>query len=179
MTEIVVPAHEMGTARLFSGEFAGLDALKAYALPGADGWPMAGEMGADLDPDRVEAFLRRDLGEYGLAGYLEEGLGVPLERLAGAPLDEVGEAVIVLHPRALGEAGGTLRVPERLTYHGAFAEDGWQPGLPPVLPRAETGPVAAPEAPAPPEGRAGTPGWVWAAGLALAALLVLIWALAA
>ncbi|MGR3541124.1 MAG: hypothetical protein ACU0BS_06815, partial [Hasllibacter sp.] len=161
MTEIVVPAHEMGTARLFSGEFPNLAALKAYALPGDGGWPMADEMGADLDPGRVEAFLKRDLGEYGLAGYLEEGLGVPLERLADAPLDEVGEAVIVLHPRALGEGGGTVKVPGRLTFHGAFAEDGWQPGPPPALPRAETGPPPPAGPPDTPEGRGGMPGWVW------------------
>ena len=176
MTEIVVPAHEAPTARLFSGDFPNAAALRSYALPGDGGWPLADELGARPDPDRVEALMRRDLGEIGLAGYLEEGMGIPLDSLAEAPLDEVGEAVILLHPRALGEGGGTIRIPERLTYHGAFAEGGWSPGLLPALPKADTAPRAD-EVDAAEDPRVDRPpSLVW--GLALAATVVVVLILA-
>ncbi|PRY93602.1 hypothetical protein BCF33_2482 [Hasllibacter halocynthiae] len=172
MTEIAIPPHETPTIRLLSGTFPSAAALKAYALPGPEGWPLAEEAGAEMDPGRVEAFMRRDLGELGLAGYLEEGLGVPLDRLAGAPLDEVGEAVVVLHPRVLGDGGGVLRVPDRLRYHGAFTEGGWEPGLPPVMPKADTLPAGGEvDAAEDPEVKT-PPALPW--GLALAGTVVLV-----
>ena len=87
-------------------------------------WPLASAMGAThLDADSVEIFDVAELEGVGLAGYIEEGLGMP--SAAAQPdralLDGIKGTVVIVFSAAFGGVAQTLtpRAPLRwiATYH--------------------------------------------------------------
>ena len=124
MTQTIdVPAFEHGVVRVLAGRFASEDALRAYALPDGERWPLRDELGVEaLDPKGVEAFAVSKLGEMGLPGYLRMAYGVSDGDAARASLAGAEGHVILLSSRAFGGRAHSLALPDRLERLGAFRD---------------------------------------------------------
>ncbi len=137
----------------------------------------------DLRPDRAVILRTEDLGGMSLAGYLSEGFDAPdaeLQRAAGA-LRGVEGWVVLLPASALGPRPRRLAPTAALAPLAALRLTD-APGPVPALPPAHD-PVTEPAIPpaAAPRGRRlarPVSTWIALAALALAALVVVGWALA-
>ena len=120
MTPIPVPALERDRVRVFSAALPPEDLQrdKALLVPVLLGDP-------DLDPAYVELFDVADLSDIGLAGYLNEGLGVPDAALARDRnrLMTLTGPVLILLSKALHGREVRLTPDPRLTLIGTYTED--------------------------------------------------------
>lgn len=100
---IQIKSGEQGVVRVFDVD---LPAEEVPAFVRRNGsWPLRDALGAQhLEPDRAEVLNVADLTGVGLAGYLEEGMGVPPDQIAPlrARLNALSGAVLVLPSRAFG-----------------------------------------------------------------------------
>ncbi len=156
-----------------------LDEAEARALARRNGtWPVEQALGATgLDPEHVEIFPVSDLGDLGVAGYLEEGYGVPREQLREMrpQLAALRGHVLVLTARAFRGAGRSFapRAPLRLV--ASFSEERPPVSFAPLPSEAAVGSVAN-------AARRNAPlrlgrGWVWAVGITagLLGIVLLVW----
>lgn len=140
--QIAITATEAGVVRLFAVD---LDPADLEAFHRRNGrWPLQEALGADLlDPGHVDLIRIGDLEGVGLRGYLEQGMGVSRAELdsAGAVLDGLSGAVLVVGSRAFGGQAQHLTVRAPLRYLASLHEE-----TPPVRfdPLPE-GPPAAPK----------------------------------
>lgn len=121
---IEIPANERGVVRVFELALTGPEA-DAFAQPGEDGWPLRDALGADrLDPDHVESFPVKDLGELGLSRYLIDGMGVSEAEIAGheATVDALTGHVVILRSAAFGGEAQTLSPSEPLRHVATLGE---------------------------------------------------------
>jgi len=110
---INVPANEHGVVRIFAIDLP-RDDLAAFAPPELEGVevmaqsPLRAALGVDrLDMEYVDIIHPEDLGEMGLSGYLNDGLGLSAQEIAGARthLDGItGPVALVLSKAHAGEA---------------------------------------------------------------------------
>ncbi len=130
-----VRAEEFGTVRLFGlrgteAEIARMTARHQDA-EGQVHWPLLAELGVDhLDETHVEIFDVAQLGDIGLTGYMEEGLGIPPAQIAPqrALLENEGGQVLILLAGAFGGKPADLKPSDKLSFLGLFTED-----RPPVI----------------------------------------------
>ncbi|MEQ8896081.1 MAG: hypothetical protein RID23_03250 [Roseovarius sp.] len=120
---INVKASDRGLVWVFAIDLEGDEAVNFNRRNGE--WPAQKALGAEtLEPEHVEVFQASDLEGVGLAGYLEEGMGVPRDQLQDmrARLDAQQGWVMVVTSKALGGKAQTLtpRAPLRLI--GSFSE---------------------------------------------------------
>lgn len=148
MTPIPVPALERDRIRVFSAALRPdeLQRDKALLVPALLGDP-------DLDPAFVELFDVADLSDIGLAGYLNEGLGVPDTALAmdRNRLMTLTGPVLILLSKALHGREARLTPDPRLTLIGTYTEDRPPVHFEPLPTSAAKGVLnpAAPPLPAP------------------------------
>lgn len=121
---INVKAGDRGLVWVFAVDLEGAEAANFNRRNGE--WPAQKALGAEtLDPEHVEVFPVSDLEGVGLAGYLEDGMGVPQDQLKDmrARLDAQKGWVMVVTSKALGGKAQTLtpRAPLRLI--GSFTEE--------------------------------------------------------
>ncbi|WP_299688636.1 hypothetical protein [uncultured Tateyamaria sp.] len=121
-TPIDIPAHERGVVRVFALSMTDAEARTLSENPNA----IAEALGVDtpLDANHLELFPITDLEGVGLAGYLNEGAGVPLEALGRdrGKLDKLGGWVLVLFSLAFEDRATTLRPASNLTLIGTYGE---------------------------------------------------------
>ncbi len=125
-----VRQDEFGTVRLFGlrgsqAEIARLTARHQDA-EGRVHWPLLAELGVDhLDESHVELFDVAQLGDIGLTGYMEEGLGIPAAQIAEhrALLDNEGGQVLILLAGAFGGRQMDLKPSDKLAFLGLFTEE--------------------------------------------------------
>lgn len=116
-TRIDVAEGERGTVRVFA-----TDLTKDQI----EGFDVAAALGAtSLEVEQVELFDIADLQGLGLAGFLEEGHGIPPEQLTDmAPqLDGLKGVVLIVPSRAFGDRKQTLTPTAPLRLLGTFFED--------------------------------------------------------
>lgn len=121
---------EFGTVRIFG--LRGTEAEIARMTerrPDAEGklhWPLLAELGVDhLDESHVEVFDVAQLGDIGLTGYMEEGLGIPAAEIAAhrALLENEGGKVVILLAGAFGGQAAQIAPSDKLTFLGLFTEE--------------------------------------------------------
>lgn len=121
---IEIKPTEVGVVRVFDVD---LDATAAEAFNRRNGnWPLREALGAEmLDPDYVNLFQIEDLEGVGLAGYLQDGMGVAEKELADhrAALDRLTDTVLVLGSRAFGGTAQVLNTRAPLHLVATFNED--------------------------------------------------------
>ncbi|MDP5334320.1 MAG: hypothetical protein NWT12_05680 [Paracoccaceae bacterium] len=125
-----VRADEFGTVRVFGlrgteAEIARMTERHQHA-DGQVHWPLMGELGIDhLDETHVEVFDVAQLGDIGLTGYMEEGLGIPAAQIAEhrALLENEGGKVLILLAGAFGGQAAHLAPSDKLSFLGLFTED--------------------------------------------------------
>lgn len=120
MTPILVPALERDRIRVFSAALSPEEMQRDKALLVA---ALLGD--PDLDPAYVELFDVADLSDIGLAGYLNEGLGVPGAALVSdrTRLEALTGPVLILLSKALHGREVRLTPDPRLTLIGTYTED--------------------------------------------------------
>ncbi len=143
--KITVKAGDRGLVWVFAVDLDG-DALKAFTRQNGS-WRVQEALGVEtLDPEHVDIFPVKDLAGVGLAGYLEDGLGVPEAQLADtrSMLDATTGTVMVLTSKAFGGAAQTFtpRAPLRLL--ASFSEDRPPVAFEPLPSEAATGSVGGP-----------------------------------
>ncbi len=119
-----VPQGEDGVVRLFAVDLDGA-ALEAFGRRNGN-WPVADALGIEaLATDQVELFAAADLTGVGLAGYLEDGFGIPPAELKGMRprLDALKDGVLIVRSRAFGGATVTLRPRAPLRHIATFHEE--------------------------------------------------------
>lgn len=102
--------------------------------------------GVNAEPKRVVALDSRTLGDLGLPNYLVEGEGVTEAAIEqdAATLASVNGPIIILRPRAVGEA---FRPQEPLRHLGSYRLDrGTPPGMPLRAASAESAAAGVPPA---------------------------------
>lgn len=114
---IAIKATEQGVVRVFAVDLPD-DALKAFNARNGT-WPLRDALGADtLDIAHIEVFPVSDLKGVGLAGYLDQGLGIPDDQIEGMrpQLAALTGAVLILRSAAFGGVAQDLtpRAPLRL-----------------------------------------------------------------
>lgn len=118
MTETIhVKSGEQGVVRVLAVDLPP-DGIAAFTRRNGR-WPLREALGAlYLDAGKIEVFDVADLGGLGLAGYLQEGAGIPADQIAPlrARLDALTGAVLVVPSSAFGGTDQvlTLRAPLRL-----------------------------------------------------------------
>jgi len=125
-----VRADEFGTVRLFGlrGTEAEIARITARHQD-ADGHahlPLLAELGVDhLDETHVEVFDVAQLGDIGLTGYMEEGLGIPAAQIAEhrALLENEGGKVLILLAGAFSGRQVDLKPSDKLAFLGLFTEE--------------------------------------------------------
>jgi hypothetical protein len=122
--KINVKSGDRGLVWVFAVDLEGGEAANFNRRNGE--WPAQKALGAEtLDPEHVEVFPVSDLEGVGLAGYLEDGMGVPADQLEDmrARLDAQSGWVMVVTSKALDGKAQTLtpRAPLRLI--GSFSEE--------------------------------------------------------
>ena len=118
---IHIPAGERGLIRVFDLDMRP-EQIKFLREPGA----LAQVLGIeDLNLDQVEIFPITDLEDLGLVGYLTEGSGVPVERLADdrERLAELSGHVMLIRSRAFGGEETHLTPAAQITFIGAYGEE--------------------------------------------------------
>lgn len=121
---ITVREGDCGLVWVFAVDLDGPE-LEAFKKRNGS-WGVPEALGVEyLDPDHVEVFPVGDLEGVGLAGYLEDGMGVPANQIADmrAELDARRGTVMVLSSKAFRGKATTLtpRAPLRLV--ASFSED--------------------------------------------------------
>lgn len=118
---ITISTGETGTTRVFS---LSMPAAEAQHLRDDEAAQRA-VLGLDsLNPDGIEVFALRDLGDLGLIGYLREGVDVPeadLKRDA-ARLAALDGWVMLVHSLAFGGQSTTLKPSSTLTLIGTYGQ---------------------------------------------------------
>ena len=109
-----IRANEHGLIRVFvvdlpKREIDGFDVAHALG-PGA------------LDPAQVELFDLSDIGEIGLSGYMNEGLGIAPDELDAPRLDALSGPVLILRSAAFRGQAVTLTPKAPLRWIGTYAE---------------------------------------------------------
>ena len=121
-TPLTIPARERGVVRVFALSMTDPEARALSQNPDA----IAQALGTDglLDMNHVELFPITDLEGVGLAGYLNEGAGVPADALARdrGKLDKLGGWVLVLFSLAFEDRATTLHPASNLTLIGTYGE---------------------------------------------------------
>jgi len=140
---INIPEGEHGVVRLFTVD---LPKAEIEAFTGRNGrWPLAEAMGAShLDADYIEVFDLGDLAEMGLAGYLEEGQGIPKAQIdpMRTELSALSGTVLVATSRAFAQSAQTLTPKTPLRFIATFTEERDPVAFEP-LPNASAGPQDA------------------------------------
>lgn len=120
MTSLTIPAHDRLGVRVFAANLSPDDLQRDKARLAA---ALLGD--PDLDPEFVEIFDLADLSGIGLAGYLNDGLGVPEAALSRdrAQLDAMKGPVLILLSKALHGREVTLNLDPRLTLVATYVEE--------------------------------------------------------
>ncbi len=172
---LTIPRHETGVTRVFSLSMSSQEALHLKddvgLLAKALGAPPANESG-------VEVFPLADLGELGLAGYLQEGVDARPEDIARdkAKLSALDGWVLLLHSTAFSPAGATLAPVAALTLIGTYKQAAAENDALPL--EAETAkPYSGTVPAAPPEkAQLRTPASWIIAGLVFVSAAIVLWA---
>ncbi|MEQ9258152.1 MAG: hypothetical protein RIG84_03545 [Roseovarius sp.] len=141
---MTVKPGERGLVWVFSVDLEG-DDLKRFTRRNGS-WPVEQALGAEVqEPEHVEIFPVGDLGELGLEGYLEEGMGIPHDQVADArqALAGAGGTVMVLSSRAFGQEGAELRPSAPLRHLASFSEEHEPVQFEPLRSAAATEPAPA------------------------------------
>lgn len=184
MPKITIPKNEHGKLHVFALSMSD-DAAQALhdnddITSAEDLRPQERALGTTfVDAIKVEVFRVADLGEFGLAGYLRDGVDVNEAEISrdAAKLAKVDGWVMLVYSPAFGGVEATLDPIPELTLIGTYSQE--QADRTPIPLESEaaapyTGiPGAVP--PIPPKGRAG--GSLVVVGLAVLAALILWWAL--
>lgn len=148
MTTLTIPAVDDLGVRVFQADLSPDDMQrdKARLVQSLLGDP-------DLDPAHVELFDVADLSDFGLAGYLSEGLGVPDTALTAdrGKLQAVRGPVLILLSKELHGREATLSLDPRLSLLGTYREVRPPVHFEPLPTAAAEGVLAAPPLPAPPQ----------------------------
>ncbi len=162
----VVHSSERGVVRVFTTD---LDAESGAAITPENAQKLLGD-GLELDAKWVEVFPSQSIAPIGLAGYLQDGYGVPKEQLDGtvAALDALTGLIVLVGSNAFRGQAVTLDPKPGLRFVGLFSEP--RPDPPVRMPGADTAEgVVAPSQPvSPPVQTPRGPAWP----LVLGALLV-------
>lgn len=148
---IEVKSSERGVVRLFDVDLPAKDIATFVRRNG--NWPLCEALGAEyLDQDRIEVFDVADLTGVGLAGYLQEGMGIPSDQIA--PLRErlnaLAGAVLVVPSSAFGGTAQTLTPRAPLSLVASLMEAGDTVTFRPLPDEsARSGPESAETAPIP------------------------------
>lgn len=136
----VVSASEHGVVRVFSAEVDGATGITADTVQ-----TFLGE-GLTLDPTRVEVFPAQDIAPIGLAAYLHEGYGVPMEQLdsAEADLNALTGLIVLVATSAFEGRAVALNPKPALRFVGLYREPASAPPVSMASPEAAEGVVAAP-----------------------------------
>ena len=140
---INIPEDERGVVRIFAVD---LPKAEIEAFTGRNGrWPLAEAMGANhLDAEYIDVFDLGDLAGMGLAGYLEDGQGIPKAQIdpMRAQLSALSGTVLVATSRAFAASAQTLTPKAPLRYIATFTEERGPVAFEP-LPKAPAGPKDA------------------------------------
>lgn len=125
MTKMEVPAPEFGVVRVFAVDIP-RNEIESFVTPDATGSsPLENALGTSgLNKSYVEVFDVEDLEDLGLARYLNEGLGVPVEDVAlhRVRLEAITGTVAVILSKAFGGQAATLTPKAPLRWLGTFTE---------------------------------------------------------
>lgn len=168
--KISVKAGDRGLVWVFAVDLEGDEAARFNRRNGE--WPVQKALGAEtLDPEHVEMFPASDLEGVGLAGYLEEGMGIPRDQIEDVRgrLDAQQGWVLVVTSKALDGKAQTLTPQAPLRLIGSFSEDRAPVSFEPL---PSGGRKEAPEPAAQPEA-AGARNWIWAVVGAVALVIIL------
>ncbi|MEM8775568.1 MAG: hypothetical protein AAGF53_11085 [Pseudomonadota bacterium] len=122
-----IKAGERGVVRLFRIDLPS-DQVKAFSnLDRMTGrWPLKEALGIeDINDTFIDVFSVEDLGEMGLAGYMNDGLGISQDELAadGTLLNSVQGCVLVMLSGAFKGLAVTLLPSAPLRWIGTYKED--------------------------------------------------------
>ncbi|WP_135504510.1 hypothetical protein [Roseovarius aestuariivivens] len=121
---IEISATEAGVVRVFDVDLSPQDLTDFNRRNGS--WPLREALDAEmLDADHVDLIRIDDLEGVGLAGYLEDGMGVSAEDIAEsrAALDRLTGTVLVVGSRAFGGTAQVLRPRAPLHLVATFTEE--------------------------------------------------------
>jgi hypothetical protein len=177
MKTIPIPAHEQGTSRLFS---MSMDAPTARRIRD-DPAKLAAILGlGKVRPTGIEVFRVADLGEFGLVGYLRDGIDAQETDLARdrAKLAGLDGWVMLVHSSAFEGQSVAVKPASELTLIGTYSQN--PADTAPIDIESEaaqpyTGTPDVAPAPPPPASKAGS---IVVIGLLALAVLLLWWALA-
>lgn len=164
---LTLPAREHGVTRVFAINLAEEDAkaARAAALLGLE----------QLDEDVAQIIAIRDLAGIGLAGYLTEGMGLPVAQvkpdLARLSALEGYALILSRHPQPGTEI--TLPLGPDLTLIGTYTDAAPKPDFTPLTSDAAKGALGDPATPSPAPQMARA-AWVLLGGVLLA-LVLLLW----
>ncbi len=139
---IPVPAHEHAIVRLFSLNMRPQQA-RFLTEPGAVDQAL-GVSG--LDPEQFDIIALADLGEIGLAGYLEMGCAIAPDQIDQAQLASLTGHVLLIRSNAFGGRAITLNPIPALSLIATYSETpaDWSANPMPAQPiRRKTPPRAA------------------------------------
>lgn len=129
-TVIHIPTGEHGMIRVFDLDMHPEQA-RFLREPGA----LAQVLGIDeINLDQIEVFPVTDLEDLGVVGYLNEGCGVPADKLAAdrERLMALTGHVLLIRSRAFGGAETRLTPANQISFIGAYGEDHDQRVGPPI-----------------------------------------------
>jgi hypothetical protein len=171
-----VTANETGLVRVYDVTLPETETLHWEGESPESADRIRAALGAEtLQTDHVEFFDVATLGDLGLTGYMNEGLGIPPEALEDrrAELENIAGHVLIVLSRAFGGTEQRLSPGPSLRLVGAFSED-----RPPV--RFDPLPAGGAEGAIAPTGVPATPprgGAMWVLALVALAIGLLIWLL--
>lgn len=141
-----IAATEHGVVRIFAVDLAGEAADRFTDKPDDGGaWPLQDALGAtELDAEHVEVFAVDDLEGVGLAGYIEEGLGLPSQQIVPdrGMLDQVKGTVVIVFSAAFGETEQTLTPRAPLRWVATYSDEESIPQMIPLRAESATGVMA-------------------------------------
>lgn len=143
-----IAAAEHGVVRIFAVDLPA-DAVAAFTRTTDDAkdghWPLREALGATiLNAEFIEVFDVGDLEGVGLAGYVEEGLGMPSAAVLPdrALLDGVTGTVLIVLSAAFGGAEQTLTPRAPLRWIATYQDDVEIPAMIPLRAESATGVMA-------------------------------------
>lgn len=124
-----IPALEHGIVRLFTVNLSA-DEIPGFSergdIDGNASWPLQDALGIkDLDEEFVEVFAIDDLEDFGLTGYMIEGLGIAEDDISRqrAQLNAIKGFVLIVYSAAFKGIAQALSPKAPLRWIGTYVED--------------------------------------------------------
>lgn len=147
--QMKIKAQEHGLIRLFAvdlpPESIQTFQTRQFGEGDQDIWPLRDALGATyLDEDFIELFDVADLEELGLAGYMQQGLGIAQQDIneARAQIDQITGHVLIVLSNAFDGLAQDLTPNAPLRWIGTFTEEGSPVQFKPLQSAAAKGSVA-------------------------------------